>query len=248
MNEQIKNFKISLITGSTHGIGLSIAEKLGERGDLVIITSRKEENSLKAEEILQLKNISYDYYMCNFDVREQRLKLFEYINNKYGKLDTLVCTIAANPYIGNSLSITEKEFDKIVNTNIKNTFFTVIDFLELLKKGENSNILLISSYFGYVPIPYLGIFSISKTALFLMTKILSKELSKFNIRVNCLAPGFVQTRMASNIFHIYTDKIFLKRNSLPHEIAGIAQYLCSEESSFITGETVCVNGGMVGRL
>lgn len=245
----MESFKVSLITGSTHGIGLSIAEKLGLSGYKVIISSRKEENSYRAEQILKENNIQYEYYMCNFDIREQRLQLFEYIKNKYGKLDSFVCTVSVNPYIGDSLSINEKEFDKIFKTNVKNTFFTIVDFLELLKKGDNASIILLSSHSGYVPFPYLGVYSISKSAIFTMTKIFAEEFSKFKIRVNCLAPGFVQTRMSNNnIFNKFADKCFMKRMAMPHEVAGLAGFLCSDEASFITGEIISLSGGMMARI
>lgn len=241
--------KICLVTGSTQGIGLSIAEKIGEQGSIVVISSRKEENSIRAEETLKMKNIDYDYFTCNFDIKENRKELKENIKKKYGKLDTLVCTVSTNPFIGKSFTISEKEFDKIINTNIKNTFFTIIDFLDLLKKGKNSSVLLVSSHAGYVPLPKLGIFSMSKLAIISMTKMFAQELAKFNIRVNCVASGLVQTRQtSSNNLSLFTGRIFLKRSCLPHEISGIAAFLCSDEASFITGETVCVNGGMVGRL
>jgi dehydrogenase/reductase SDR family protein 4 len=241
--------RISLITGSTQGIGLSIAEKLGLKGDIVIISSRKEENSLKAEQILKENNIIYDYFMCDFNYRQQRLKLFEYINNKYGKIDSLVCTVSANPFIGDSLSISENEFDKIFDTNVKNTFFTIIEFLELLKKGDQPNIVILTSYSGFVPFPYIGVYSISKSAVFMMTKLLANEFNKFNIRVNCIAPGFIKTRMTvSKILNKFGENNFLKRMGMPHEISGLACFLCSNESSYINGEVIAVTGGTKGRL
>ena len=242
--------KVALITGSTQGIGLSIAEKMGLEGNTIIITSRKEENSLKAEQILRENNIKFDYFMCNFDIHEQRLKLFEFIKEKYGRLDSLICTVSVRPYIGDALSINENEFDKIFKTNVKNTFFTIVDFLELLIKSQDPSIVILSSHSGYVPFPYLGVPSTSRSAIFMMTKVLAGELSKFNIRVNCVAPGFVQTRMtSSNIFNKFADNnCFLKRMAMPHEVAGIASYLCSKEASYITGEIVSINGGIKARL
>ncbi len=245
MNEK----KVCLVTGSTQGIGLSIAEKLGLEGFLVIISSRKEENSLKAEQILKENSIEYDYFMCDFDKREQRKKLVEYINSKYGKLDCLVCSVSSNPYIGDSISISEHEFDKIFKTNVKNTFFTIVDFLDLVKRGDKPSILIMSSFSGFVPFPYLGIYSISKTSLFMMTRVFAQELAKFKIRVNCVAPGFVKTRMAaSNIFNKFADNSFLKRMCMPHEVAGISAFLCSDEASFMTGEVVGITGGNLARL
>jgi dehydrogenase/reductase SDR family member 4 len=245
----MKNNKICLISGSTQGIGLSIAENLGKAGFTVIISSRREENSFRAEQHLSENNISYDYYMCNFNVRSQRKELAEYINNKYGKLDSLICCVSSNPYIGDPLAISEKEFDQIFKVNVKETFFTIVDFLDLLKKGKDPSILLVSSHSGYVPFPYIGIYSIAKSSLFSMTKILAKELIKFKIRINCVAPGFVYTKISNlNIYNSYAEMSFMKRLAMPHEIAGVALFFCSEDSSFITGEVFSINGGMIGRL
>ena len=245
----MNNNKICLVSGSTLGIGLAIAEKLGKDGYTVIISSRREENSRRAEEILKENLIAYEYYMCNFNIRNQRKELVRYISEKYGKLDCLVCTINSNPYIGDSLEINEKEFDVIFKLNVKETFFTIIDFLALLKNGRDPNILLISSHSGYIPFPYVGISSIAKTALYTMTKVFAEEFSKFKIRINCLAPGLIKASITNlNIQNIFSQMNLFKRLGTPNEIANTASFLCSKEGSFITGEVISVNGGMVGRL
>jgi NAD(P)-dependent dehydrogenase (short-subunit alcohol dehydrogenase family) len=92
----MNNNKICLVSGSTHGIGFAISEKLGKDGYTVIISSRREENSGRAEEILRENAINYKYYMCNFNMRKERKELAEYISKKYGKLDCLVCTVSSN--------------------------------------------------------------------------------------------------------------------------------------------------------
>ena len=187
--------------------------------------------------------------MCNFNSRKQRKELVKYINEKYGKLDCLVCTVSSNPYIGDSLEISEKEFDVIFKLNVKETFFTIIDFLDLLKNGKDSNILLISSHAGYTPFPYVGFSSIAKTALFTMTKVFAEEFSKFKIRFNCLAPGLIKANITNlNIHNIFSEMNLYKRLGTPNEIANTASFLCSKDASFITGEVISVNGGMVGRL
>lgn len=243
------NNKICLITGSTHGIGLSIAEKLGSAGYTVIISSRREENSFRAEQLLSENNITYDYYMCNFNVRSQRKELADYIMKIYGKLDCLICCVSSNPYIGDPLAISEKEFTQIFKLNVKETFFTIVDFMDLVKKGKDPSILLLSSHSGYAPFPYIGIFSIAKSALFTMTKVLAKEFAQFKIRINCIAPGIVHTKISNlNIYNTFAEMSLMKRLAMPHEIAGIALFLCSKEASYITGEVFSVNGGMVGRL
>jgi len=241
--------KVCLITGSTMGIGLAMAERFGLEDANVIICSRRKENLESAELRLKSLGIKVDAYICNVNDKEQRKKLLNSIYEKYQKLDALVCNVAVNPHFGNSYDISEKEFDKIFEVNVKNTFFTIKESLQLLKNAKNPSILIISSQAGYTPFPSIGIYSVSKTALFSMTKLLAEELAKFKIRVNCIAPGIIKTKMSQAIIDSDEAKLnFLKRPGLPNEISGAALFLCSEEATFITGETVCINGGMHGRL
>jgi dehydrogenase/reductase SDR family protein 4 len=241
--------KVVLITGSTMGIGLAIAEKFGLEEATVIICSRKKENLDKAELYLKSKGITLDAYICNVNNKEERKNLIQSIEQKHKKLDVLVCNVAVNPHFGPSYDITEKEFDKIFEVNVKNTFFTIKESLPILKVSKNPSILIISSQAGYTPFNMIGVYSVSKTALLSMTKLLAQELAKFNIRVNCIAPGIINTKMSKAIIDSDEAKNnFMGRAGLPSEISGAALFLCSEEASFITGETVCINGGMHGRL
>ena len=241
--------KICLVTGSTMGIGYAIAERMGLEGATLVIASRRKENLITAEKNLQSLGINFYSTVCNFNNKDDRNKLFSNIKEKYGRLDVLVCNVAANPYFGLSYEISEKEFDKIFEVNVKNTFFTIKEALPLIKSTKNSNILIISSQAGYTPFPYLGVYSMTKTVLLSMTKMLAEELAKFQVRVNCIAPGIINTKFAKAIIDSDEAKNnFMKRAGLPDEISGAAAFLCSEEASYITGETLCVTGGSHGRL
>ena len=239
--------KVCLVTGSTEGIGYAMVERFGLEGATVIVSSRKKENTIKAEESLKKHNINCDAIACNFNISSERKKVFDYIKEKYGRLDVLVCNVAVSTYFGASINIGEKEFDKIFETNVKSTFFTIKDAFELLKLSQKSNILIISSTAGYTPVPNIGIYSISKTTLFSLTKVLAEELAKYKIRVNCIAPGIVKTKFSGAIIDLDHNN-FMKRYATPDEISGTAAYLCSDDSSFVTGEVICVNGGIFGRL
>ena len=241
--------KVCLVTGSTMGIGYAIAERMGLEGATLVIASRRKENLTNAENSLKSLGINFFSAVCNFNSKEDRVKLLVAIKEKYGRLDVLVCNVAANPYFGFSYDITEKEFDKIFEVNVKNTFFTIKEALPLLKTTKNSNILIISSQAGYTPFPHLGVYSMTKTVLLSMTKMLAEELAKFTMRVNCIAPGIINTKFAKAIIDSDEAKAnFMKRAGLPDEISGAAAFLCSEEASYITGETLCITGGLHGRL
>lgn len=241
--------KVCLVTGSSMGIGYAIAERLGLEGATVIIASRKKENLKTAEKDLTSKGINFVSIACNFNNKEERSKLFQTIKEKFGRLDVLVCNVAANPYFGPSYDISEKEFDKIFEVNVRNTFFTIKEALPLLKSTKNSNILIISSMAGYLPGTFLGVYSMSKTVLLAMTKMLAEELSQFSIRVNCIAPGIIRTKFAKAI--VDSEEAlsnFMRRAGVPDEISGAAAFLCSEEASYITGETLLITGGKHARI
>jgi dehydrogenase/reductase SDR family protein 4 len=244
-----KSQRISLVTGSTQGVGLSIAEKLGFKGDKIIISSRKEENSYRAEERLVMSNVDYDYFMCDFDNKIQRKELADYLKRIYGKLDTLILCVQTIAYFGDLMDISEKEYNKIYSTNIKNNFFTIMDFLSLLKNGTDACIVLLGSHSVFSPNPFEANFSLSKSVFLSLTKLLAKELSKYKIRVNCVCPGFMKTKLTISIVdNKYHLRNFLKRDSLPHETAALCAFLTTKDSSFINGENILINGGVNGRL
>lgn len=241
--------KIYLVTGSSMGIGYAILKRLAQEGAHVILTSRRKENCEKAEKELNELKLSFETITANFNNKEERLRLLNVISNKYGKLNGLVCNVAVSPYFGETMNIDEQSFSKIFEVNVQNTFFTIKEALPLLKKADNSSILIISSQAGYTPFPGIGIYSVSKTALLGLTKVLAQELSKSKIRVNGIAPGIIKTKFAKVISDSEEAKTnFKQRPGIPDEICGIAAFLMSEDASFITGETYNVTGGMFGKL
>lgn len=241
--------KIYLITGSSMGIGYSILKRLAEEGATVILTSRKKENCAKAEEELDKLNLNYDTVIANFNSSEDRKKVFQHIENKYGKLNGLVCNVAVSTHFGESITINEKQFQKIFSVNVENTFFTIKEFFPLLKKADNPSILVISSQAGYTPFQGIGIYSVSKTALLALVKLLAAEFSKFKIRVNGIAPGLIKTKFAEAIVESKESTMnFFKRPGIPDEICGLAAFLLSEDASFITGENYSINGGWFGKM
>ncbi|CAF0716902.1 unnamed protein product [Brachionus calyciflorus] len=242
--------KIALITGSTEGIGFSIAQRLGREGAKVVICSRKQEKVTKAVEQLKVENLDCLGVVCHVGIEDDRRNLIEKTIEKYGGIDILVCNVAVNPHHGNIFEIDERQWDKIFDINVKSTFLLIKQAIPFLKQRKDSNVLIISSIAGYYPSQIIAPYSISKTPLIGMTKAMGPACAELGIRVNCIAPGVIKTKFSKAFWYdepIYND-CFMKRVGYSDEVAATAAFLCSNDASYITGETIICAGGANARL
>jgi len=251
--------KVALVTGATLGIGYSIAERLGLSGAHVVICSRSQKNVDTAVQSLQAKGIKVTGLAIHVGTSEARSKLVRAAVDAAGKIDILVSNVAVNPVFGPMIQTTdEKSWDKIFDVNVKSHFFLVKEVLPHMPKG--GSVLIISSYAGYTPSPMLGAYSVSKTSLISLTKVLGTELASRGIRVNGIAPGVIQTKFSEMLWKHDapgTDltnpgegkqAIPLGRYGVPDEIGSLGCFLCSDDASYITGETIVAAGGVQSRL
>lgn len=253
--------KVALITGGTRGIGYSIAERLGLEGASIVICSRNKKNVHEAETALKAKGIvNVLALVCHVGTEEARQNLVQQTVAKYGRIDILVSNVAANTIFGPMLSSTdEKNWDKIFDTNVKSHFFLIKSVVPHMPHSpscpsSDPNILIISSYAGFHPSPTLGAYSVSKTALIGLTKVLSLELASSHIRINCLAPGIIQTKFSEALWKEESvgdealKNIPMKRFGSSEEMAGVASFLVSKDAAYVTGETIVAGGGIMSRL
>lgn len=245
--------KVAIITGSTEGIGFSIAQRLAKEGAKVVISSRKQAKVDQALENLRKDNLECHGLVCHVAKSKDRSKLIEETVQKYGGIDILVSNAATNPSFGPIFDIEEDAWDKIFETNVKSTFFMIKQALPHLEKRKNPSILIISSIAAYAPFPLIAPYSISKTALVGMTKAMAPQCASLGIRVNCIAPGVIKTGFSKALWENEdllkeNNDCFMKRVGTPDEIAGAAAFLCSDDASFITGETIVISGGSNARL
>ncbi|XP_023330003.1 dehydrogenase/reductase SDR family member 4 [Eurytemora carolleeae] len=189
--------KVAVVTASTDGIGFAIAKKLATDGAQVVISSRKEKNVLNAVEELKSAGLDVIGTVCHVGKEEDRRKLLSLAVEKFGGLDILVSNAAVNPFFGHILDCPEETWDKIFEINVKTAFLLFRDCVPLMKARGGGSAVFISSIGGYQPIPFLGPYSVSKTALLGLTKALATETAPDNIRVNCVAPGIIKTKFAS---------------------------------------------------
>merc|ERR1712042_272594 len=246
--------KVAIVTASTDGIGFGIAENLARHGASVMISSRKAANVTSAVEKLQAEGLSVGGTVCHVGKQEDRANLFQQTVDMFGGLDILVSNAAVNPYFGPTLECPEDVWDKIFEINVKVSFLLFKESVPLLQQRGGGSAVFVSSIGGFQPILALGPYSVSKTPLFGLTKALASEAAADNIRVNCIAPGIIQTKFAAaltdndDISEKVLETVPLGRFGQPAEMGGIVSFLASDEASYVTGETIVLAGGMNVRL
>jgi dehydrogenase/reductase SDR family protein 4 len=248
------NGKVAIVTASTDGIGLAVARRLGQDGAHVVISSRKQKNVDKAINDLKKEGLSVSGLVCHVANPEDRKALIDHTLSEKGGIDIFISNAAANPFMGNFFDTPEDAWDKVFDINVKSAFLLSREIIPHMAKRGGGSIVYISSIAGYVPSELLGAYSVSKTALLGLIKAAVPQCSEMNIRVNGVAPGIIKTRFSGPMWkdegvadHI-KQQIALRRIGEPSEMGGVVSFLCSDDASYITGETIVAAGGMVSKL
>ena len=245
--------KSAIVTASTLGIGYAIAQRLLEEGANVLISSRKQKNVDAAVKALRARGLAnVEGVVCHVCKADHREALVQRCVALWGKVDILVSNAAVQPAAGPTLDMSERAYDKIFDVNVKSYWQLVRDVRPHMPDG--GAIVFVSSVAAYNPAPPLGLYSVSKTALVGLAKCLAVDLAPDNIRVNVLAPGLVKTKFSSALWQDEdmesqnAERAWLNRLGRPDEMSGAVAFLCSDDSSYMTGETMLVTGGMPARL
>jgi NAD(P)-dependent dehydrogenase (short-subunit alcohol dehydrogenase family) len=243
--------KIAIVTGSSRGIGRAIAEGLAHHGAKVVISSRKQD---ACDEVANSINDSHGgeraiAIAASISDKDALQALVEETKQRLGKIDILVCNAASNPYYGPMAGISDDQFRKILDNNvIANHWLVQMVAPEMLERGEGS-IIIVSSVGGLTSSTVIGAYNISKAADLQLVRNLAAEFGPKGVRVNAIAPGLVRTDFARalwenpEILKRVTSVAALKRIGEPGELAGAAIFLASEAASFVTGQTIIVDGG-----
>jgi NAD(P)-dependent dehydrogenase (short-subunit alcohol dehydrogenase family) len=243
--------KVALVTGSSRGIGASIARLLAAQGAQVIVSSRKQEACEAIVEQIQKEGGKAEAIACHIGEMESITALFSQIRERHGRLDILVNNAAANPYFGPILETSLEAFQKTVDVNIRGYFFASVEGGRLMKEKGGGAIVNVASINAENPGMYQGIYSVTKAAIVSMTKAFAKECAGFNIRVNALLPGATDTKFAATL--VKNEKILnqlmphvpMQRVAQPDEMAGAVLYLVSPAASYTTGSCLTVDGGFL---
>lgn len=243
--------KVALVTGASRGIGEAIAKLLAQQGAHVIVSSRKVEDCQKVADAIVAAGGKASAMGCHIGEMEQITNTVAAIREQFGKLDILVNNAAANPYFGNVLDTDLGAFQKTVDVNVRGYFFMSIEAGKLMRENKSGVILNVASVNGRVPGDMQGIYSMTKASVINMTQVFARECAQFGIRCNALLPGLTDTKFASAltsndaIMKQALQRIPLRRAADPTEMAGTVLYLVSDASSYTTGTTVTVDGGML---
>mgnify|MGYP001350163806 CR=1 FL=1 len=241
--------KIALVTGASRGIGQAIAELLAQQGAHVIVSSRKQEGCQTVADSIVAAGHSAEAHACHIGDMAQIQTIIQHIRDTHGRLDILVNNAATNPYFGHILDTPMEAFDKTIDVNMRGYFYMSVAAGKLMREQGGGAIVNTASINGLRPGAMQGIYSITKAAVISMTKSFALECAPHNIRVNALLPGLTKTKFAGALFNdgIYEEvvkQIPMKRHAEPQEMAGTVLYLVSDAASYVTGETVVVDGGM----
>lgn len=242
--------QVAVITGSSKGIGRSIAEIMARMGAKVVVSSRKADACQEVAAGIQKAGGDATVIPCHIGRREDCEGLIKGAIAKYGRVDALVCNAAVNPYFGPLSGISDDQWDKIMESNIRsNLWLANLAAPGMIERGGGS-ITIVSSIGGLKGSAKLGAYGVSKAADFGLTRALAVELGPRNVRVNAIAPGLVKTDFARALWE---DKANLekrlvnsplKRIGDPEDIGGIAAFLASKAAAFITGQVIVADGGV----
>jgi NAD(P)-dependent dehydrogenase (short-subunit alcohol dehydrogenase family) len=242
--------KVALITGATRGIGKSIAEELARAGARVALCSRKADACRQVKEEFEKSGFEVLSQPCNVSRKEELQALVDAAAAKWGGIDIVVANAAANPYYGPLTGIGDDAFDKILASNLKSVLWLAGMTLPGMAARGGGSFIFVGSIGGILANTVIGAYGISKAAGHHLVRNLAAEWGPKNVRVNAIAPGLVRTEFARALWEDErrrAERIAatpLRRLGEPRDIGGIAVFLASPASAFITGQCIVADGGV----
>jgi NAD(P)-dependent dehydrogenase (short-subunit alcohol dehydrogenase family) len=244
--------QVAVITGSSRGIGKAIAQRMAEAGAKVVISSRKAE---ACEAVAASINAKFGAgsalaIPANISSKEELRSLVDESTRQLGQIDILVCNAASNPYYGPLGGIEDAQFRKILENNVLANHWLISFVAPQMIARRNGAIIIVSSIGGLRGSEVIGAYCISKAADMQLARNLAVEYGPHNVRVNCIAPGLIRTDFARALWE--DPKMLAQRNAgtplrrigEPDEVAGAAIFLASAAGSYVTGQSIVVDGGV----
>lgn len=240
--------KIAFITGSTRGIGKAIALELASQGATILLHGSKK-SIISEQTFRQVSGISSKnkIYYADLENYNQIFSMAESIKKNFKKLDILINNAGITK--GSTLlKMTNEEWESVIKINLNSIFYITKLLIPLVIKNEQGRVINISSIYGLVGEYGLSNYCASKAGVIGLTKALSKEMTKYNITVNAICPGLIDTDLIREIPEKYLEqriqKIPLGRIGKKEEVAKLVAFICSDDADYITGQAISINGGM----
>jgi 3-oxoacyl-[acyl-carrier protein] reductase len=247
MQDNVK--KVALVTGGSRGIGRAVVETLAGAGYVVVVNYAKsvdEAEALKSE--LSLKGHSVDLEKADVADYAQARQMVDNVASRHGRLDALVNN-AGITRDGFLMLMSPDDWSEVISTNLTGVFNCSKAAICHMMERRSGVIINISSLSGITGLPGQANYAAAKGGVISFTRALSKEVAQFGIRVNAVAPGVIETEMIGALNKRtregFLESIPLKRFGRPHEVAAVVRFLASDDASYITGETICVTGGLI---
>ena len=242
--------QVAIVTGSTKGIGKSIAEELGRAGAKVMISSRKADACEATRAELAKEGLTVMAQPCNVGRKEEVSALVAATVKAWGKVDIMVCNAAINPYYGPLGGLSDEVFDKVMGSNVKSNLWLANLVIPGMAERGGGSVIMVGSIAGLKANTIIGAYGISKAADHMLVKNLAAEWGPKNVRVNAIAPGLIKTDFAKALWEdderrrAREEATPLRRIGEPRDIGGIAVFLASQAAAFITGQCIVADGGV----
>jgi len=242
--------KVAIVTGSSRGIGRSIAEHLAAAGARVVVSSRKAPACEEVAQAIRTAGGDAVAIPANIGDKGQLENLVNETRRHWGRIDVLVCNAASNPYYGSMAQMPDEAFDKILQNNIVSNHWLANLVLPEMAERKDGVVIIVSSIGGLKGTGVLGAYAISKAADMQLARNMAVEWGRHNVRINCIAPGLVKTDFARALWENpetlrrYETLTPLGRIGAPDDIGGIAAFPASPAAAFITGQTIVADGGV----
>jgi len=242
--------KVAIVTGSSRGIGRSIAEHLAAAGARIVVSSRKAPACEEVAQAIRTTGGAAVAIPANIGDKGQLENLVNETRRHWGRIDVLVCNAASNLYYGPMAQMPDDAFDKILQNNVVSNHWLANLVLPEMAEKKDGVVIIVSSIGGLKGTGVLGAYAISKAADMQLARNLAVEWGHHNVRINCIAPGLVKTDFARALWENpetlrrYETLTPLGRIGAPDDIGGIAAFLASPAAAFITGQTIVADGGV----